>query len=100
MRGLVVAVLVAVALVPPGRLRGAPAEAAPPSVLVVGQPVAFRPPALPVSVICDDTSIIRVEDAGTFLRLTGLRAGTTTCSFGSPLQPGRRQLQRFEVREP
>ncbi|HEX9100902.1 MAG TPA: hypothetical protein VF997_01795, partial [Polyangia bacterium] len=32
----------------------------PPSVLVVGRPVAFKPAALPVSVICDDLSVVRV----------------------------------------
>lgn len=70
----------------------------PPSVLVVGEPVAFRPPALPVSVVCDDLSVVRVEDAGAFLWLTGLKPGETSCSFGSAQQAGRRALYHFTVR--
>lgn len=75
--------------------------AEPPSVaLVVGRPVPFRPPALPASVICDDLSVVRVEDAGTFLRLTGLKPGETSCSFGSAQQAGRRALYRIRVQSP
>lgn len=70
----------------------------PPSVLVVGRPIAFRPPALPVSVICDDLSVVRVDDAGTFLWLTGLKPGETSCSFGNALYAGRRALYHFVVR--
>jgi len=69
-------------------------------VLVVGQPIAFNPPTLPVSIICDDLSVVRVEDAGTFLRITGLRPGATSCSVGSPQRPGLRQIHRFDVRSP
>ena len=70
----------------------------PPSVLVVGQPIAFRPAALPVSVICDDLSVVRVDDAGTFLWLTGLKPGETSCSFGNALYAGRRAIYHFVVR--
>lgn len=70
----------------------------PPSVLVVGRPVAFRPGALPVSVICDDLSVVRVDDAGTFLWLTGLKPGETSCSFGSAVHAGRRAIYHFVVR--
>src|SRR4051812_31071985 len=98
MRELVFALTLAAVVFPPCELRAAPVAAEPTHVLLVGQPIAVRPEALPVSVICDDTSIIRVEDAGTFLKVTGLRPGATQCSVGSALRPGRRQLHRFEVR--
>ena len=67
-------------------------------VLVVGQPVDYRPPSLPVSVICDDVDVVRIDDAGTFLRLQGLKPGVTACSFGSPTRPGRRVVEKVEVR--
>jgi hypothetical protein len=70
----------------------------PPSVLVVGRPVAFRPGPLPVSVICDDLSVVRVDDAGTFLWLTGLKPGETSCSFGNAAHAGRRAVYHFVVR--
>jgi len=69
----------------------------PPSILVVGQPVAFKPPVLPVSVICDDVSVVRVDDAGTFLWLTGVKPGETSCSFGAAVHAGRRALYHFVV---
>ena len=69
----------------------------PPQRLVVGQPVLFTPTRRPVMVICDDTTIVSVEDTGTSLRMTGLRAGETTCSFGSALTPGRRDVYRIVV---
>ena len=90
------ALLFVAALVPPCRLRAAPAT--PSTELIVGRPVALQPPALPVSVICDDTSIVRVEDAGDRLVVTGLRPGSTACSFGTPSRAGRRHLYRFDVR--
>jgi hypothetical protein len=72
----------------------------PPDVLVVGSPVAFKPATLPVSVICDDLSVVRVDDAGTFLWLIGLKPGATSCSFGSAQLAGRRLLYHFVVRAP
>jgi hypothetical protein len=98
-RALIVASLIAAVTVPPCKLRAAPATG-PTHVLVVGEPIAFKPPTLPVSVICDDLSVLRVEDAGTFLRITGLRPGATSCSVGSPQRPGLRQMHHFEVRSP
>jgi hypothetical protein len=98
MRALVAALMVAAVMIPPCRLRAAPVAGAPTKHLVVGRPIAFTPPTLPVSVICDDTSVVAVEDAGTSLRITGLKAGATACSFGSALQAGRRQIYNFEVR--
>lgn len=65
--------------------------------LTVGQPVAFVPVERPVTVICDDLSVLRVDDAGTYLRLTGLKPGATACSFSSLLTPGRRAVYNFVV---
>jgi hypothetical protein len=65
--------------------------------LRVGQPVPFNPGALPAQVICDDLSVVRVADAGQTLQLTGLRPGSTLCSFGTPAYSGRRILYRFNV---
>ncbi len=65
--------------------------------LVVGEPVAFVPAARPATVVCDDLSILRVDDAGSFLRLTGLQPGATDCSFSSLLAPGRRTVYHFVV---
>ena len=65
--------------------------------LTVGRPVAFVPVETPVSVICDDLSVLRVDDEGTYLRLTGLKAGATACSFSSLLTPGRRAVYNFVV---
>ncbi len=70
----------------------------PPSVLVVGVPIAYKPATLPVSVVCDDTRIVRVDDAGTFLWLSGMAPGETDCSFGDAAHAGRRRLYHFVVR--
>jgi hypothetical protein len=98
-RALMLALMFAAVVLPPCKLRAAPATG-PTHVLVVGQPIAFKPPTLPVSIICDDLSVVRVEDAGTFLRITGLRPGATSCSVGSPQRPGLRQIHHFDVRSP
>lgn len=66
-------------------------------VVVMGQPLAFVPFELPVNVVCDDLSVLSVADAGTFLRLTGLKPGATDCSFSSLRTPGRRFVYRFVV---
>jgi hypothetical protein len=77
------------------------ARAQPPAeqrlTLRVGQPVAFTPVPLPTQVICDDLSIVRVEDAVDHLRLIGLKPGSTSCSFGSAALAGRRVLYHFVV---
>lgn len=69
----------------------------PPQRLVVGHPVLFTPTRRPVMVLCDDTTIVSIEDTGRSLRMTGLRAGETTCSFSSALTPGRRDVYRIVV---
>jgi hypothetical protein len=58
----------------------------------VGQSVAFVPDALPVRVTCDDLSIVSVEDATSYLWVTGLREGSTLCNFASIRTPGQSQL--------
>ena len=65
--------------------------------LTVGEPVAFVPTELPVTVICDDLSVLRVDEEGSFLRLTGLQPGATACSFTSLRTPGRRLVYHFVV---
>jgi hypothetical protein len=100
MRSILIAAFVFVALVA-GSARAQPHDVGVGSetsrTLVVGQPVAFVPAALPATVVCDDLSIVRVDDAGSYLRLTGLQPGATDCSFGSLLAPGRRTVYRFVV---
>ena len=66
-------------------------------ILVVGQPVAFTPGMVPAFVNCDDLTVIHVEDAGPQLELTGLKQGSTLCSFGSLATPGQPHLYRFIV---
>jgi hypothetical protein len=78
-----------------GGVREIPGEMT--SWLAVGRPVAFVPAEIPASVICDDLAVLRVEDAGTYLRLTGLKPGETACSFGSLFTPGRRLVYRFII---
>jgi hypothetical protein len=65
--------------------------------LKVGKPVPFTPGALPTQIVCDDLSVLRVQDAGDHLRLTGLKPGSTECSFGMLSTPGLRQIYRFDV---
>ena len=36
-----------------------------------------------VGLVCDDTSLVRVEDGGDHLRLVGLAPGRTNCGFWS-----------------
>ena len=100
MRSITILAFIFVALVA-GLLRAQPHGVAVGSEvsrrLVVGQPVAFVPAALPATVVCDDLSILRVDDAGSYLRLTGLQPGATDCSFSSLLAPGRRTVYRFVV---
>jgi hypothetical protein len=41
--------------------------------------------------------VVKVQDAGDHLRLTGLKPGSTKCSFGSVATPGLRQIYQFDV---
>ena len=47
----------------------------------------------PVSVgVCDDTSIVRVEDGGDALRLVGLKVGKTQCGFWTQQRTGQHTM--------
>jgi lipopolysaccharide/colanic/teichoic acid biosynthesis glycosyltransferase len=76
---------------------GAPVGTTTTRTIVVGRPVAFVPASRPATVICDDLSVVRVDDAGTFLRVTGLKPGATDCSFSSLLAPGQRAVYHFVI---
>jgi hypothetical protein len=52
---------------------------------------------LPAQVVCDDTSIVMVEDAGEAFRLTALKAGSTLCGFSSIVIKGRRRVVEVTV---
>jgi hypothetical protein len=69
-----------------------------PMQLERGKPVDFRPGFLPAQVVCDDLSVIKVEDAGDHFRLTGLKAGKTLCGFSSVAPSGRRRLLEITIR--
>jgi hypothetical protein len=49
-----------------------------------------------VQTICDDPSLIKVEADGGTLKLTGLKVGTTQCSFAQA--GGVRQVYDIEVK--
>lgn len=65
--------------------------------LAVGQSVNYTPGFLPAQVVCDDRSIVRVEDAGTAFRLTGLKPGETDCAFWSIAIKGKRRVVHVSV---
>jgi len=67
--------------------------------LRVGQSSDYTPGFLPAQVVCDDLSVIRVEDAGSHFRITGLRAGGTDCSFWSIALKGIRRFVHITVSE-
>ena len=45
--------------------------------LKVGKPKLWSPGYPCMMIVCDDKSVVRVEDAGTALRLVGLSPGST-----------------------
>ncbi len=49
--------------------------------LRVGKPRLWSPGYACMMIVCDDPSVVRVEDAKTKLRLLGLRVGSTRCGF-------------------
>jgi hypothetical protein len=63
--------------------------------LRVGQPVLWSPGYPCIMIVCDDPTVVRVEDAQTSLRLTGLRVGSTRCGFWR--DKGYRKLVQFDV---
>jgi hypothetical protein len=65
--------------------------------LRVGQSVEFNPGFLPAQVVCDDTRIVMVEDAGKAFRLTALKPGSTLCGFSSIAIKSRRRVVEVTV---
>jgi hypothetical protein len=55
--------------------------------LKVSTSVEFSPGFLPAQVVCDDLTVVRVDDIGKSFRLTGLKAGVTFCSCASRRWP-------------
>jgi hypothetical protein len=51
-----------------------------------------------VGLVCDDTSVVRVEDGGDHLRLVGLAPGQTKCGFWSnPQSPAPSRVYEVVV---
>jgi hypothetical protein len=65
--------------------------------LRVGEKVDFAPGAQPSGIVCDDLTIISVADGGSYLVITGLKPGATTCSVALTTMPGLRKVYRFSV---
>jgi hypothetical protein len=64
----------------PARAEG---EALPQIRIAVGEAYPLRLGFIIVGLVCDDTSMVRVEDGGDHLRLVGLVPGRTKCGFWS-----------------
>jgi hypothetical protein len=60
--------------------------------LKVGQSMSYTPGFLPAQVVCDDQSVVRIDDAGSAFRLTALKAGETDCAFWSIALKGIRRV--------
>jgi len=59
-------------------------------ILTVGASQTVKLGYKPSMTICDDTNVVKVEDAGDSIRLTGLREGKTACGFRKAAgMPGR-----------
>ena len=50
-------------------------------ILTVGASTTIELGYKPSMTICDDTNVVKVEDAGDAIRLTGKHEGKTACSF-------------------
>ena len=50
-------------------------------ILTVGASQTVKLGYKPGMTICDDTTVVKVEDTGDAIRLTGLREGKTACGF-------------------
>jgi hypothetical protein len=64
----------------PARTEG---EALPQIRIKVGEAYQLHLGFIIVALVCDDTSVVRVEDGGDHLRLVGLAPGQTKCGFWS-----------------
>ncbi len=62
-----------------------PVSAQPPTVrqltVKVGEAGRIQLAFPAASTVCDDLSLIRVEDGGDFIRVVGVKAGKTQCGF-------------------
>lgn len=65
--------------------------------IVVGQSKLLQLGAAAGAGTCDDTSVVRVEDAGSALRIVALKVGKTDCGFWTQLNPGRHTLVHITV---
>jgi hypothetical protein len=72
-------------------------DGAEPMTLEIGKSREWAAGFAPAQVVCDDTDVVRVEDAGKAFKLTGLKAGKTHCSFWSMALPGVRRTLEITV---
>jgi hypothetical protein len=97
MRALVAAVLVVCASV-------AWAEEAPPPpvkyVVAVGESTTLSLGGVASVGQCDDPSLLRIEAAGTDLKIVGVKVGKTACGFWTQNAPGRITHIEVEVTAP
>jgi hypothetical protein len=66
--------------------------------LKAGETKLWSPGYASMRIHCDDLSIVGVEDAGSQLRLRGIRPGRTLCAFYST--PAHKRLVTIIVRDP
>ncbi len=62
-----------------------PARAQPPEVkhltVRVGETARIQLAFPAIGTVCDDLSLMRVEDGGSYIRVVGVKAGRTQCGF-------------------
>ncbi len=61
-------------------------ETLPQILIKVGEVYQLHLGFIIVGLVCDDTSLVRIEDGGDHLRLVGLAPGRTKCGFWSKAQ--------------
>ncbi len=66
-------------------------------VITVGAYAELRLGYPIIEAICDDTTVVRVEDGGDHLRLRGLAVGTTLCGFWKQKSPRPQRLIEVQV---
>jgi|GEM_PF-2272017 len=79
----------------PARAEG---EGLPEIRIKVGEAYQLHLGFIIVGLVCDDTSVVRVEDGGDHLRLVGLAPGRTKCGFWSnPKSPAPSKVYEVVV---
>jgi hypothetical protein len=79
----------------PARAEG---DAFPQVRIAVGEAYQLRLGFIIVGLVCDDNSLVRVEDGGDHLRLVGLAPGRTKCGFWSnPQSPAPSKVYEVVV---